>query len=793
MLLEEGEPPVIGLWGTAGVGKTAMLQMLWQDPEVQRHFDFPLWSELGLDADASPHADRAKQHLREQLSSWASALSLPVADLFTVDQLSAAIQTHLQNRRVLILLDDAWSGDSIPPFLVGSKVVVTTRNRALLDRLRVDHEMVEIPPMTLGEAQALLRQATGQGIEHNDPRLHGLHERTDGLPQALRLALSRLPELGWAQVLDFLREETSRLLLLELGEGRSRAESIRASFALSYGRLGPEQQRLFRVLGVFAPAPLSAQAVQAVYQQGSVEATQIELRRLADLSLVQSHPVGDGTFLLQMSGLWRDYARELLREQGELERFEESYIANQVRRAEALSNRFQTAGADMAQVMETFHRELPHFDYVYRLSFRHGDDERIHRFLTSCPILLIQTGWIEIWQEWLVLLEPWLGQETLSIGKHRALLVEWRLQRSELLLEQGNAQAAVEVLKMMRRSLNGDPAQEARWLLTLTSASMQLGQARKARRYLDEAQKIGLVRQDLGLRFWMQSLQAQLSRTERVPRRIVQAHAKAISTCRMAGNRAGELAERLNLAESYRQFGWVEKALTQLRHVADQARRLELPALYLTSLKQLVDLYLDAGQVRKAAEMVDWLRPFSGAEVLGQFEDRLHDTPHLRRNPNIGLRPELARRIVIVGLPGSGKTALAQQLAQQLGWPHVELDALCWSSASKPVSTVAFREHTLQALRGETWIVDGNHWEVRDILWGRADLLVWLNYSPWQAVGQRMKRLRQEIGHRAEAEEEQPGAPATVSRDSAFVKGVQTFRRRQEEYPVSLSLRDMCN
>jgi adenylate kinase family enzyme/tetratricopeptide (TPR) repeat protein len=791
LLLGEGGPPLFGLWGTAGVGKTAVLQMLWQDPEVQRHFDYPLWSELGLDADTSLHADRAKQHLREQLSSWADGLSLPVTDLSTVDQLSQAIQTHLQNRPALIMLDDAWSGDSIQPFLVGSKAIVTTRNRALLDRLRVDHEMVEIPPMTLGEAQALVRQATGQGIEYNDPRLHELHEGTDGLPQALRLALSRLPELGWEQVLGFLREETSRLSLLEQGEGRSRAESIRASFALSYERLGPEQQRLFRVLGVFAPTPVSAQAVQAVYQQGSVEATELELHRLADLSLVQSHPVGDGTLLLQPYGLWRDYARALLREHGELERFEESYIADQVRRAEALSDRFQTAGADMAQVMETFHRELPHFDYVYRLSFQHGDDERIHRLLTSCPILLIQTGWIDIWQEWLVLLEPWLGQETPGTRKHRALLVEWRLQRAELLLEQGDAQGAIEILKMMRRSLNCDPAQEARWLLTLTSASMQLGQARKARRYLDQAQKIDPVRQDLGLRFWMQSLQAQLSRTERVPRRIVQAHAKAISTCRTAGNRAGELAERLNLAESYRQFGWVEKALNQLRHVADQARRLELPALYLTSLKQLADLYLDTGQVRKAAEVVDWLRPFSGAEVLANYEDSLHRTPHLRRNPNIGLRPELARRIVIVGPPGSGKTALTQQLVEQLGWPHVELDALYWSSGWKPVPTEAFREHTLQALRGETWIVDGNHWEVRDIVWGQADLLVWLNYSPRQAIGQQMKRLRRQIAHRNDPEDEQPGTPVIVSRDSAFVKGVQTFRRRQEEYPVSLSLRDM--
>ena len=203
------------------------------------------------------HADHRGRHQY--------ALSLPVADLSTVDQLSQIIRRHLRDRRVLVLLDDAWSGDSIQPFLVGSKAIVTTRNRALLDSLRVDHEMVEIPPMTLGEAQVMVRQGTGQGIEYNDPRLYELHERTDGLPQALKLALSGLPELGWEQVLGFLREETSRPSLLEQGEGRSRAESIRASFALSYGRLRPEQQRLFRVLGVFAPAPLSAQAVQAVY------------------------------------------------------------------------------------------------------------------------------------------------------------------------------------------------------------------------------------------------------------------------------------------------------------------------------------------------------------------------------------------------------------------------------------------------------------------------------------------------------------------------------------------------
>jgi hypothetical protein len=56
LLPGEGGPPLIGLWGTAGVGKTSLLQMRWQDPEAQHQFGFPLWSELGLHADASSHA-----------------------------------------------------------------------------------------------------------------------------------------------------------------------------------------------------------------------------------------------------------------------------------------------------------------------------------------------------------------------------------------------------------------------------------------------------------------------------------------------------------------------------------------------------------------------------------------------------------------------------------------------------------------------------------------------------------------------------------------------------------------
>jgi len=198
----------------------------------------------------------------------------------------------------------------------------------------------------------------------------------------------------------------------------------------------------------------------------------------------------------------------------------------------------------------------------------------------------------------------------------------------------------------------------------------------------------------------------------------------------------------------------------------------------LTSLQQLVDLYLDAAQVRKGAEAVNWLRPFSSAEVLVHFEERLQSTPHLRRNPDIGLRSELVQRIVIVGPPGSGKTALANQLSQQLGWPHVALEALYWSSGWKPAPTEVFRERTLQALNGETWIVDGNHWQVRDIVWGRADLLVWLNYSPWQTLWRIIRREKADLGNRYV-----PG--------SILLRAVRAWGTRSKEYPVSLSVNGM--
>src|SRR5205823_6990985 len=87
------------------------------------------------------------------------------------------------------------------------------------------------------------------------------------------------------------------------------------------------------------------------------------------------------------------------------------------------------------------------------------------------------------------------------------------------------------------------------------------------------------------------------------------------------------------------------------------------------------------------------------------------------------------RRIVVVGSTGSGKTTLASQLARRLALPHVELDALHWEPNWTMAPLDRFRQRVEEALNGEGWVVDGGYGKVRDIVWGRAETLVWLDYG----------------------------------------------------------------
>lgn len=87
------------------------------------------------------------------------------------------------------------------------------------------------------------------------------------------------------------------------------------------------------------------------------------------------------------------------------------------------------------------------------------------------------------------------------------------------------------------------------------------------------------------------------------------------------------------------------------------------------------------------------------------------------------------RRVLVVGSTGAGKTTLAQAVAERLSLPFHEMDALAlvaprWGENPRLVEDVS------RISSGPSWIFDSfGHPQVRDLLWSRADTIVWLDYS----------------------------------------------------------------
>jgi adenylate kinase family enzyme len=85
------------------------------------------------------------------------------------------------------------------------------------------------------------------------------------------------------------------------------------------------------------------------------------------------------------------------------------------------------------------------------------------------------------------------------------------------------------------------------------------------------------------------------------------------------------------------------------------------------------------------------------------------------------------RRVVIFGTTGSGKSWLAEKLAARHGLRVVELDKLNWGPDWEPAPIELLRHRVECEIRDGDWIVVGNYDSVRDLVWGAADTLVWLD------------------------------------------------------------------
>ncbi|WP_193596199.1 AAA family ATPase [Microbacterium sp. YJN-G] len=101
--------------------------------------------------------------------------------------------------------------------------------------------------------------------------------------------------------------------------------------------------------------------------------------------------------------------------------------------------------------------------------------------------------------------------------------------------------------------------------------------------------------------------------------------------------------------------------------------------------------------------------------------------------------PHRPERILIAGVTGAGKTTLAVRLAERWDLAHHELDALHHGPGWTP--RPQFLDDVRAFAATDRWVTEWQYTSkgTNDVLPGRADLLVWLDY-PYPLVRRRLLR-----------------------------------------------------
>jgi len=119
----------------------------------------------------------------------------------------------------------------------------------------------------------------------------------------------------------------------------------------------------------------------------------------------------------------------------------------------------------------------------------------------------------------------------------------------------------------------------------------------------------------------------------------------------------------------------------------------------------------------------------------------------------------------------------------------IELDALFHGPGWTPTPTAIFRERVLATTAGDAWVIDGNYSAIRDVTWGRADTLVWLD-PPAPLV---LRRLFGRTNRRIRSGEElwngnrETFRNAYLSLDSLYLWAVRSHWKRRRTWPKVLT------
>eukprot|EP00258_Populus_trichocarpa_P031911 XP_024447930.1 probable disease resistance protein At4g27220 [Populus trichocarpa] len=229
-LLMDGEVLSMGIYGMGGVGKSTILQHIYnellQKPDICDHV---WWVTVSQDFSINRLQNLIAKHLDLDLSREDD-------DLYRAAKLSEEL---MKKQKWILILDDLWNNFElhkvgIPEKLEGCKLIITTRSEMICHQMACQHK-IKVKPLSNGEAWTLFMEKLGRDVALS-PEVEGIAKVV--VRECAGLPLGIITVAGSLRGVDDLHEWRNTLNKLKESEFRDMDEKVFKLLRFSYDQLG---------------------------------------------------------------------------------------------------------------------------------------------------------------------------------------------------------------------------------------------------------------------------------------------------------------------------------------------------------------------------------------------------------------------------------------------------------------------------------------------------------------------------------------------------------------------------